>query len=192
MPLACAMWRASKRVRPNMPVSNAQWVKQAGSLNRKLLKRYERRTWISLNMSVIVIACLSDSPPKSFCCFWCLKMCRQRKVNTDIVPLNKRAPPLHKQRLLAWRCLFIRWLYRHFAHLVACVWTCVHACCTSVFVKSVKRQRGEDGVEFRWGCVDPSQQREQCTGLKFWQPSVLRSWMLACKYFFSQALCQQS
>lgn len=29
----------------------------------------------------------------SFYCFWCLKMCRQRKVNTDIVPVNKRASP---------------------------------------------------------------------------------------------------
>lgn len=59
---------------------------------------------ISLNMSAAVIACLSDFffffPPHSFCCFWCLKMCRQRKVNTDIVPPNKRASPCISKRCL--------------------------------------------------------------------------------------------
>lgn len=60
---------------------------------------------IGLNMSVVVIARLSDTPPhtppKSFCCFCCLKMCRQRKVNTDIVPRNKRASPYISKRGLS-------------------------------------------------------------------------------------------
>lgn len=46
-------------------------------------------------------------------------MCRQRKVNTDIVLLDKRGLSLHKHRPFVRRCLFIRWLARRFAHLAA-------------------------------------------------------------------------
>lgn len=154
------------------------------------------RACISLNMSVATIACLSDSPPPILsAAFWCLKMCRQRKVNTHIVPLNKRASPCISKACLCWGVFSSGGslgILLTLPRMCANVHTCVHACCTSLCVKSASaRQRG-------WGLCSGEavwillQQREQCTGLTFWQPSVLYSWMWARKYFFNQALCQHS
>lgn len=149
---------------------------------------YEWRACISLNMSLAAIACLSDFFFSILsAAFWCLKMCRQRKVNTDIVPLNKRASPCISNRCLCGGVFSSGGSLGISLTMCLCVWESAHMqpCVLPVWVSGV-----EGGC--RWGCVDTLQQREQCAGLTVWQPSELYSWTLGRKYFFSQALCQQS
>lgn len=129
---------------------------------------------------------------RPFCCFCSLKMCRQRKVNMVIVPVNNRASPyISRHRLCGG--VFSSGCSLSISFTLVYVHTCVHACCVmSVRVEGRRRW----GVQVRL-CGFCATEGTVYGGSHSDNPhccipplQVIR--MLARKYFFSQALCQQS
>lgn len=187
MPPLCERWRAreSEVGKSNISSSNTRRGPKTTSRARieNCRRRYERGACISLNMSLAVIACLSDffffflpfflfnaTPPNhpphnfSFCCFWCLKMCRQRKVNTDIVPPNKRASPYISNGCLC-RGVFSSGGSPGIS-LTLCGTPRTRVCVKCASLRG-GGPGGAAGAGLSCRCVDTSQQRDQCAGLTF-------------------------